>query len=232
MAKAKKYVSPRGVAVYPWLNKPDTREFNGQPSKPAYKVQLRLEGADAAKLKKAVDGWVEESFEQTTENLNERIASAKGAAKAKAKQALESLERHYPYEPEYDDEGNETGAVLFKFKQNAEIKQKDGTVDKITVPLFDAKGKPMKELVYGGSEIKISFTQRPYHMASSNTAGTTLDLKAVQVLELVSSGGGNASAFGFEEEDGFEASDDDDADDHGFDDDNQDGDEDGEDEDF
>jgi len=185
-----KYITPTGAAVYPWLNTPDSRVFNGQPARPAYKVSLRLEGEDVTKLQKTIDVLVEESYQKALEE-------AKPADKKKIKKA-------YPYSEEFDADGNETGAYLFKFKQNAEIKTRSGEVIKTNVPLFDAKKKVMKEPIFGGSEIKVAFTTRPYYMASTKSAGISCDLAAVQVLEL-GNGGQAASSFGFGEEEGFEA---------------------------
>jgi len=184
-----RFTTPKGTAVYPWLNVPDSRVFNGTPSRPAYKVSLRLEGEDAETLKKILDPVVEESYQKALEEA--KTADKKKIAKA------------YPYGEEYDAAGNETGAYLFKFKQNAELKTRTGDVIKVNVPLFDSKKKIMTEDIYGGSEIKVAFSTRPYFMASTKSAGISCDLSAVQVLEL-SSGNQAAGAFGFGEEDGFE----------------------------
>jgi len=184
-----RFTTPKGEAVYPWLNVPDSRVFNGTPSRPAYKVSLRLEGDDAETLKKIIDPVVEESYQKALEE-------AKPADKKKITKA-------YPYGEEYDEAGNETGAYLFKFKQNAELKTRTGDVIKVNVPLFDSKKKVMTEDIYGGSTIKVAFSTRPYFMASTKSAGISCDLSAVQVLEL-SAGRAAAGAFGFGEEDGFE----------------------------
>ena len=75
----------------------------------------------------------------------------------------------------------------------------------------DAKGKPLtgETKVGGGSVIKVSYEVVPYYTAIAG-AGVSLRLKAVQIIELKAySGGGNAESYGFGEEEGFEADDED-----------------------
>ena len=50
--------------------------------------------------------------------------------------------------------------------------------------------------------LKVAFDPIPYYMASTNKAGVSLRLKAVQVIDLVTGGEKTADAFGFSEEDG------------------------------
>jgi hypothetical protein len=190
MAK-QKILSPKGTAVYPWLNNPDTRSFNGQPSRPAYKVSLRLTGEAIGQLQASIDPLVEESYQLALEE-------AKPADRKK-------VHRAYPYSEEVDSMGNETGAMLFKFKQNAELRAKDGSIIKMKVPLFDSKLNTVSEMVYGGSEIKTAFTTRPYYLALTKAAGISCDLSAVQVLTLVSGNGQTGTSFGFGSEEGFES---------------------------
>lgn len=186
-----KHITPQGSAIFPWLNIPDSRSFNGQPSRPAYKVSLRLEDSkDIKSLQKKIDGLVEEAYQKALEE-------AKPADRKKIIKA-------YPYSEETDEEGNETGAYLFKFKQNAEIKTRTGEIIKVSLALFDAKKNIMTDAIFSGSEIKVAFTSRPYYMGTTKTAGISCDLSAVQVLELAGSSAGAAS-FGFGEEDGYVA---------------------------
>lgn len=184
-----RHTSPRGVFAYPWLSKADTK-FNAGG---VYKVDLILEG---------------EAAEAMTAKLDRLLEDAKAELMDEVKPAKKkSLKIATPYAMECDDDGDETGRVVVKFKQNATIKKKDGSTIKIgPIPAFDAKGTPIKEAVYGGSEGKVSFSCRPYYNAKDNEIGLTRDLNAVQVLELKSGGGRDASAYGFEEEEGFESS--------------------------
>ena len=73
------------------------------------------------------------------------------------------------------------------------------------VPLFDARGKRIEDIVFSGSKIKVSFSVRPYLVESSKSIGVSLDLNAVQVIELAEGGAAEAGDYGFAEEDGYEA---------------------------
>jgi hypothetical protein len=114
---------------------------------------------------------------------------------------------------ETDDDGEETGNVILKLKQNASFKdKKTGEERHVFVALFDAAGKPInreKTMIYGGSVGIASFTTRPYLVDSTNGAGISLDMRAVQVLQLVSCSERTAGSYGFAAQDGYEGSDED-----------------------
>jgi hypothetical protein len=92
---------------------------------------------------------------------------------------------------------------------NAKVTFKDGTVKPMKPFFYDAKQKQLLVCpnVYGGSVLKVNFSPAPYYAASSKSAGISLRINAIQIIELVTGGGGNASGFGFAEEaDGFDGS--------------------------
>jgi hypothetical protein len=97
-----------------------------------------------------------------------------------------------PFSPEVDDQGNETGNIVFKFKSKRQPK------------LYDAKGKVItKNLqVASGTVAKVATAINPY--ATGINVGVSLYLNDVQIIELVEYGKG--SLFG--QEDGFEFDDD------------------------
>ena len=105
---------------------------------------------------------------------------------------------------------NDDGDVEIKFAQKSIIRAKStGEEFKKTVAILDGKQRPCRPNVGDGSTIRISFSTRPYDY---NGCGISLDLIAVQVLKLVE-WTPEEKEFGFEdEEDGFEASDEYDAD--------------------
>jgi hypothetical protein len=71
--------------------------------------------------------------------------------------------------------------------------------------VFDAKGTPMKDVqVWGGSEVKVAYVLRPFYTVMVG-AGVQAKLSAVQVIKLVTGGARDAGAYGFNEEDGYEA---------------------------
>lgn len=203
--KIVRYTAPKGYALWPYLTKPDDRPIKDKPQKPAFKVNLAYDKNDAdwLKLKATLDGLVDEAFTKAVEENPKK---------------KKLITRQFPYSDELDEEGEETGRIIVKFKQSAQIKKKNGQVINVTIPLFDAKGTPMKAgtQVYSGSILKVSFTTRPYLVDSTNGAGVSLDLNAVQVLKLVSSTQRDAGAYGFGAEEGYEADDEEDTNDHGF----------------
>ena len=183
--KVERFVSPKGIASYPYLTKPDTK-FNPDGE---YKVSLIVAGDDASK-----------AIDFLTEKHNASVAQAKkeNAGKRVKEGELPFIE-------------NDDGTVTFKFKMKAKVTPKKGDPFEQKPALFDAKGKPLtgEPKIGGGSTIKVSYEVVPYYTAIAG-AGVSLRLKAVQIIELKEySGGGNAESYGFGEEEGFEADDED-----------------------
>lgn len=183
-----KYTTPKGVAKYPWLNTPSTA-FN----KNEYKTGLLLKVGDipSEEFLELINDLVEQSYQKAVADLQKegKVAAAK------------QVKKRFPYKEELDKEtGEETGYYEFNFSTQAETKE--GKARK--VKLFDAQAKPINSdevKVGGGSEIKVNFTASPYYMAASKEAGVKLYLNAVQIIKLVEFGnGGSASDFGFSEE--------------------------------
>lgn len=184
--KVERFVSPKGVASYPYLSKPDTK-FNPDGE---YKVSLIVAGDDASKV-----------IALLTEKHEAAVAQAK-----KENAGKRVKEGELPFIENEDD-----GTVTFKFKLKAKVTPKKGDPFEQKPALFDAKGKPLTGApkVGGGSTIKTSYEVVPYYTAIAG-AGVSLRLKAVQIIELKEySGGGNAESYGFGEEEGFEAGKDD-----------------------
>ena len=103
-----------------------------------------------------------------------------------------------PYKPDVDENGDPTGHMVFPFSSKVSVKPR--------IPMFDAKGKPMKNAeVWNGSQMKVNGLLFPY--VAANGVGISLKLNAVQILELVTGGKGSAGGFGFEEEEGYEHAD-------------------------
>ena len=183
--KAERFVSPKGAAAYPYLTKPDTK-FNPEGE---YKVSLIVAGDDSSKI-----------IALLTEKHKAAVAQVKkeNAGKRVKEGELPFIE-------------NDDGTVTFKFKLKAKVIPKNGSPFEQKPALFDAKGKPLtgEPKVGGGSTIKVSYEVVPYYTTIAGV-GVSLRLKAVQIIELKEySGGGNAESYGFCEEDGFEAGEDD-----------------------
>jgi hypothetical protein len=176
-------VTPVGTAVYPWITKADTK-FNPQGD---FRTGLRMPLEVAQPL-----------IDKLEAIRQEALLESKKAKKKPPK------EGNLPWSPVYDDDGNETGEIEFKFKTKASGTTKDGKAFTKSIKVFDAKKNEVEGLsIYGGSQIKVAFQAVPYDVAAVGV-GLTLRFSAVQVLKLVEGGGGSdASVFG--EEDGYVA---------------------------
>ncbi len=93
---------------------------------------------------------------------------------------------------------NEDGLIEIKLSQKAVIHTKTGEAINKTVATLDSKLKPVKADIGNGSELRAAFNIRPYDY---NGCGISLDLVAVQIINLVEYKG--QSNFDFDEEDGF-----------------------------
>jgi hypothetical protein len=181
-------VTPIGVAIYPHLNRPDAYKDpnTGVSGKPQYKVNLSL-------------------TQQEATPIIEKIEASKKIALGMIPAGKKTRETDDPYYNELDSEGQETGRVVFKFKMNAEI-YKDGRTIEMSPKLFDAGGSLLSDCddIWGGSKLRVSADMIPYYVASVG-AGVSLRLKAVQIIEPKTGGGGDASSYGFEATQGFTA---------------------------
>lgn len=198
MSAKKKYTrfnTPRGVGIYPRLTEPDTKfDVDG-----VYTVKLALP-ADCPKTAKLI-----EKLEAELEAFKVEFVERDPKNKAKLKKGSDAD----VYEEEVDDEGEETGRLIFKFKLNAVVRPKGKPAFTQRPRLFDAHNQPIEGdlKMWSGTEMKVSGEIFPYYMESAKQFGLSLRVKAAQILKLVSGGsGGSAEDYGFEEEeDGFSA---------------------------
>ena len=179
-------VTPKGKAVWPKLNNPDTK-FNVDGE---YTVKLRLTADESQDLIKQLEGLRDEYQ----------------AAQAKTEPKVARYDAASVYEAKEDDNGDLTGFNLFKFKQNAKIKLRDGSTRDMKVAIYDSNKAPTTTEVTGGSTIRVAGNVFCYAMPSTKRVGVSLRPSAVQVIELASGFGGNADALAmFDKEDGFVA---------------------------
>lgn len=201
MARTKlpEFVTPKGIAKYPWLNRPDTK-FNPNGD---YKVTMRFtEDELDAPIKHPNEDYNGMSLREL---LDEAAAKATESAKAEAKPAKrKTLKTRAPYEEEVDDEtGDPTGYFVATFKLRAKVEPKNGDAFTQAPKIFDAKRKPTKVAIYGGSVLRVIFQMVPYYMAKDNEAGVSLRLRGAQVIELGEATSQYSSML--DEEDGYEA---------------------------
>ena len=141
-----------------------------------YSCQVAFAGDSAKKIKSDID-----------ELMAQSLANGKTVTK--------------PFEPPYTIEGKE---LIVKFKQKAKIVSKTGESFTSKVRIFDSKNQEMSDVGMGaGSTVIIAY--KPYLWAvKALGCGVTLQLRMVQVLDLVKIEGFGASPFDSTE--GFVAS--------------------------
>lgn len=198
---ANKVTTPRSeVAGFTAIQSP-TWDFNKTTEE--YQIRIAMDAAVAAPFIKKLEAMRDAHFDEIL------------AENPKFKKVLKKMDVG---SVEYDDEGEETGRVLIRFKQKAEItyKNKKGQEETFQkkVGLFDSKGKHIKEPVKigSGSTVKVSFEPHPYFMQKDKEVGISFNrLLGVQLINLVEyegDGVGSAEDMGFgaeDDEDGFEA---------------------------
>lgn len=132
----------------------------------------------------------------------ESIGNAEFQAQVKRDPKLKNtLSTRHNFETEYDENGDATGNLVFKFK--AKARTKEGGLRKIMV--VDAKRKPMTDLgieIGNGSTVKVAFNPSANYVPAQKTIFVTLYLSAVQVIELNEY---NGASNLFDEEDGYVA---------------------------
>lgn len=195
MAQKKKEVktTPKMLTRFSWVKQPDTKfKAEGEYSVSAI---LPEDSPECKEFQAYLEEQVDFSYEQAMDG-------AKPAVQKK-------IQKVYPWTEEEDDEGELTGNIMFRFKQQANVtSKKDGKTYHIQPKVFDGKGKQIEgkaiPFIGSGSTVKVNFSPWPYFHAKDKEAGISLRLNGIQILNLVS-GGGSAEDYGFDaEEDGYE----------------------------
>lgn len=196
-----KGLSPKGHFKYPHLTDPDygTEEYPKEDGELNVRLILDAESAEA--------------FREQLSELYEEADRLGQEADKKRKPALRK-QKPYTLNPlgtdVYDDDEEDpqpTGDVEFSFKTKySGVSKKTGKKWTRTLPLFDAKGKPIKGKIniWGGTVGRIGFVARPYFVAAQGVAGVSFYLEAAKIIELSTGSGGNhnASEWGMDEDEG------------------------------
>jgi hypothetical protein len=183
---AKNYKIIEGKALWAKVLKPDTKFVPAGE----YSIDVLIPEEKAEELCEYLEGLIDNQ-------LKEEVKANPGKAK--------SLSTRSVREPNYDQDGNETGELKFRCKFKAQIQARDGRTYNQKPIVVDAKRNPVDEdmAIGNGSTVKVAVEPFTYVMASTKQVGVTLRLRGVQVIDLVEYGnkGGNM----FDEEDGFVA---------------------------
>lgn len=195
--KRLRLITPKGVAVFPRLNEPDTKYV----AEGVYTVRLRVdpEAPGVQDFIGKLEELRDEVYEQKAEELRERGKPG----------LIKKLTKREVYLVEEDDEGNETGFITFSSRMKA-----SGTSKKTGKPwtrkpdYFDAQKNTLKDppSIWGGSELRLAVEPFGYFHEKDKEAGVSLRLDAVQIIKLVTGGSRDADAYGFGEEDGDDLS--------------------------
>jgi hypothetical protein len=193
-----KLVSPKGVAVYPHLNKADDKFGD-----PVFKVTLRVPEDEAAPFVEKVEEMLAALKKGDTTVTGLRETEAKRLAAAVTAKKLKAADPAFI--PETDKDGNATGNTLLKFKASGEFKDKEGNVVKRKIRFIDAGKNAIENppFVWGGSVLRVRAALMPWVNAKSEY-GVKLGIDLVQIIEVVTSGGA-VNTDGFDEEEGYSA---------------------------
>lgn len=188
-------ITPKMIVRYAFLTVPTVKyKPEGQ-----YIVKCVIEDGtpEAEELKAMFDKLLAEQLPVATKDLKP----------AQRKNLIEAS----PYSFEEDKEtGEETGYLSFNFSMPAQVtRKKDGKVFEFTPDIFDSAGKPFSldgKILGNGSIVQVGFTaDRAYCMEgkdpvtnkSYHKAGISIDMKAVMIHSMASTGQ-SAASYGFD----------------------------------
>jgi hypothetical protein len=186
--KGTNITSPKGSALWCKFKEPDTK-FN---VKGEYSTEVVCDPNDPA-----VQAYIAKLEELRDIAYNETIETL-GAAKAKGVRKAEV------YKEEIDQNGNETGNIIFKYKLK-DLTDRQARGDSAEIVVVDAKKNNLgaqAPLVGNGSTIRVVSYANPYFMASQKVVGISHIWSKMQIIELNEYSGGGGDDF--DEEDGFE----------------------------
>lgn len=190
-------VTPKGVANYPFLDKPKTK-IGDKTIEPTYSVDLIFDESEPGV--KEFKAKLDELTALGKKTILEETKDPKKLA------TIKKFTDHQLWKPVVDDDGNEVeGKFLVTFKNKAEGKNlRTGETFTFRPDIRDSKRNRLESPGIGsGSILKVAFSWAPFTFPGKpGLIGATLRLKAVQVLKLERYTGGSGDAFG-EEEDGY-----------------------------
>ena len=190
------HVSPVGRAKFPYLVNPDTK-FDERGT---FKVDLILKSQEASAIKTAAT----------------KLATSFKKEDVESNPSRKKWGLHLPLLDDIDQDGEDTGQKVARFKQAATIRTRDGREIQKSILLFDSQGNRISGInPYSGTKMSVAYTMSAYANPTGKTYGVTFRLVAAQIIELVEGGTGmSAESLGFQnQEDGFVMTEQQDADD-------------------
>lgn len=179
MAKAAlKLTLPKGVLVYPALQRPDTK-YNKLGD---YKADVKLP-------------------EDVAKPIIEKVQAV---CKAHMGKPVKPGTKNAFYSYEKDENEEKTGYVIFSIRSKNRT-GKDGKVWDRRPMLIDAKKNPIDVNPWGGSTARVQF--ETYEWIYQGEKGVSLQPLVVQIIDLVTGQGAEPQLDDFDEEDGFTSDD-------------------------
>lgn len=195
--------TPPGIAMWPALDKPETKFAKADKPWGHYKTAIRLKNGEP-EVDKFMD-TLQELYDAVVQKATEEETPKARAERLAAKKELAATP---PWKQEFDEAGQPTGYTILNLKLEAEVHVDKGTPNerfwKQAPDIFDAKLNPLdrtKVFIGGGSTIRASFEVGSF--ATGIGAGLSLRLQAVQVLNRVDRPTKDGAAHGFAQQDGF-----------------------------
>lgn len=198
-----KIVTPRGTAIWPRLNEPDTK-YN-PAGKFEAKIAIEPDADGLAAMQAQVDKLLDAKYDEVIAEQTDKLIKA--GKKGLVDKFVESLTKRSPFTPEVDGEtGEETGRLLVKAGMTATgVSQKTGKPWSRKPLIVNGKGVKIANppSIGSGSVMKLNVELFPYYAPNDKTVGVSLRLEGAQVIKLVSFGERDAASMGFgAEEDG------------------------------
>lgn len=188
------FTSPVGEAVYPWITAPDTKH-----------VKTGVYHCGIAIPKDDLNG---QAFIAQMEAIRDEFLASLPAAKRASAIVKNIAEVQFTYPPKGASEIEirdfvpvETGNIIIRFKLNKLVEKKAGsttagsTYEQSPIVVDAETGGVITSPIYAGSIIRIRGNVACYYTALTKQVGVSLRMKAVQVIDLVTGGGGSGTKF-------------------------------------
>jgi len=199
--------TPIGTFRFPKLKEPDYG--NDQVPKPDGEYSCQLVVKNDSEEFKTLMRHLQPHYEAALNDAEQAFKELPVGTRKK----LERIKPNALFNIIYDKETEQpTGDVVFKATAKASGVRKKGpkagTKWTYKPAVFDAKGNFIKNVpdVWSGTRGRLNIELFPYFIPGTGVAGLRLQLVGAQIIELVSGGSKSASAMGFGEMDGYEAS--------------------------
>lgn len=187
MSKQKnpRFTTPKGVAVYPRLNEPDTK-FDADGTFNC-KLAFEPDAEGVQELKEKLEAIRDEEFKafisENPKKKNFKVADV--------------------FTEELDEEGDPTGRIILNMKMKHKVTSKKNQKTYTFWPkIFDGMNQELKNppQIGGGSILRGSFEVFGAPVDSSKTFHLSIRMLGVKIISLVT-GGASASGLGFGDDD-------------------------------